>query len=200
MKKILPVLVALALLAGCGGKTPPVPEPTPSQTEQGERELQQLSGEALALWRQMGGAPVFSADTMNSAAAARLFMQYCIATGQEPPYSDPTEHWLTAAPVDEFVMTYFGLAPEVLRERDAEAAESKLYDPEHGYIAPVNLAAAPQEVELRSAQWADAETFTLLLEYRYSPADGDGYSENMTLTVQRTAGSLRFLSCAFAEG
>lgn len=115
MKKILPVLVALALLAGCGGKTPPVPEPTPSQMEQGERELQQLAGEALALWRQMGGAPVFSADTMNSAAAARLFMQYCIATGQEPPYSDPTEHWLTAAPVDEFVMTYFGLAPEVLR-------------------------------------------------------------------------------------
>ena len=118
MKKILPVLVALALLAGCGGKTPPVPEPTPSQMEQGERELQQLAGEALALWRQMGGAPVFSADTMNSAAAARLFMQYCIATGQETPYSDPTEHWLTAAPVDEFVMTYFGLAPEVLRERD----------------------------------------------------------------------------------
>ena len=174
MKKILPVLVALALLAGCGGKTPPVPEPTPIQTEQGERELQQLAGEALALWRQMGGAPVFSADTMNSAAAARLFMQYCIATGQEPPYSDQTEHWLTAAPVDEFVMTYFGLAPEVLRERDTEAAESKLYDPEHGYIAPVNLSAAPQEVELRSAQWADAETFTLLLEYRYSPADGDG--------------------------
>ena len=61
-------------------------------------------------------------------------------------------------------------------------------------------AAAPQEVELRSAQWADAETFTLLLEYRYSPADGDGYSENMTLTVQRAAGGLHFLSCAFAEG
>lgn len=88
----------------------------------------------------------------------------------------------------------------MLRERDTEAAESKLYDPEHGYIAPVNLAAAPQEVELRSTQWADAETFTLLLEYRYSPADGDGYSENMTLTVQRAAGGLHFLSCAFAEG
>ena len=54
MKKILPVLVALALLAGCGGKTPPVPEPTPSQMEQGERELQQLAGEALALWRCAG--------------------------------------------------------------------------------------------------------------------------------------------------
>ena len=200
MKKILPVLVALALLAGCGGKTPPVPEPTPPQTEQGARGLAPRAGGGRGRWGAEGGGPGCCAGTSNAAAAARLFMQYCIATGQEIPYSDPTEHWLTAAPVDEFVMTYFGLAPEVLRERDTEAAESKLYDPEHGYIAPVNLAAAPQEVELRSAQWADAETFTLLLEYRYSPADGDGYSENMTLTVQRTAGGLRFLSCAFAEG
>lgn len=57
-------------------------------------------------------------------------MQYCIATEQEFPYGDLTEQWLTAAPVDEFVMTYFGLAPEVLREWDADAAESKLYAPE----------------------------------------------------------------------
>lgn len=53
----------------------------------------------------------------------------------------------------------------------------------NGYIAPVNLADAPLEVVQRSAQWTDVEIFTLLLEYRYSPADGDRHSENMTLTV-----------------
>lgn len=42
----------------------------------------------------------------------------------------------------------------------------------NGYIAPV-LAAAPLEVVQRSAQWTDVEIFTLLLEYRYSPADGE---------------------------
>lgn len=64
MKKILLVRVALALLAGCGGNMPTAPESTSSQTEQSERELQQLSGEAGALAAD-GSAPAFSADIMN---------------------------------------------------------------------------------------------------------------------------------------
>ena len=126
-------------------------------------------------------------------------MQYCTTTGQKIPYSSQDEGWVTAAPVDKFISTYFGITPEQLRERDAENTSSKLYDPQMGYIAPVNLSGTPDDIELLSAEQSDTNTISMLLEYHYTLSDGGKYSEKMLLTADISANGIHFLSCSIIE-
>lgn len=201
MKKSIFLAFLIIILVGCNSvNTPPTQDPSAVnrpglQTEQTELDLQAKSDMSLEIWRQMGSAPVFSCETMNSAVASRLFMQYCIAI----PYSSQDEGWVTAAPVDEFISTYFGITPEQLRERDAENTSSKLYDPQMGYIAPVNLSGTPDDIELLSAEQSDTNTISMLLEYHYTLSDGGKYSEKMLLTADISAKGIHFLSCSIIE-
>lgn len=205
MEKSIFLAFLIILLVGCNSvNTPPTQGPSAVnrpglQTEQTELDLQAKSDMSLEIWRQMGGAPVFSSETMNSAVASRLFMQYCTTTGQKIPYSSQDEGWVTAAPVDEFISTYFGITPEQLRERDAENTSSKLYDPQMGYIAPVNLSGTPDDIELLSAEQSDTNTISMLLEYHYTLSDGGKYSEKMLLTADISAKGIHFLSCSIIE-
>ena len=205
MKRSIFLLFSIILLASCSGvKTPPAQEPSSAnqpglQIEQTELDLQTKSDMALEVWRQMGGAPVFSIETMNSAVASRLYMQYCITTGKKIPYSSQDEGWIIAAPVDEFIGTYFGITPEQLRERDAENSFSKLYDPQMGYIAPVNLARTPNDIELLSTEQADSGIISMLLEYHYTISDGGKYSEKMLLTADVSTKEIHFLLCSIVE-
>lgn len=220
MKKQIAVFVALLLmLAGCGGRalspgtsgsggdsaafsSEPAASDLAQPTEEEENRLLMEKAEAaLETWKQMGGAPAFTGEEMNSATAARLYLQYCMTTGREINYTDPAQSWMEPGPVDAFVSEYFGLSAEELRENDAKHPELKLFDEELGYTVPVNRAGTPANIKLISAERLGADRIALLLEYEYvTPTQlaGSGQEvirDRMLLTVDVSANGTKYVSC-----
>lgn len=120
--------------------------------------------DAFLIWKSFGGSPGFTnVNAITSALIGELYANYCNSNAIPIDFSIEESNgmkWMKSKPVEKFAKKYFDVEPDKLHGEPA-------YDEQKGYQYPLVFPAAPESVQILSAERISDKQISIKMEYTF---------------------------------